>query len=67
MESKEERDRLGNAARRYVEEHCASDKVANLYLRVLQAAQRSERGPHREIPSPWGESYLRERLKEVIP
>jgi glycosyltransferase involved in cell wall biosynthesis len=66
IESREERERLGDAARRYVTEHWAPQKVADQYLNVLHAVQ----GQHRyskEIPSRWADSYLRERFGELIP
>src|SRR5262249_10883380 len=37
IENGEERERLGQAARRYVTEHCAPTKVADQYLSVLRA------------------------------
>src|SRR5262245_60014009 len=61
IESREERERLGEAALRYVTEHWAPPKVADQYLNLLRAAE----GQHRyseEIPSRWADSYLRERF-----
>ena len=41
VENEGERDQLGVAARRYVETHCAPDKVANLYLDICQNSPNS--------------------------
>jgi glycosyltransferase involved in cell wall biosynthesis len=66
IESGEERERVGEAARRYVTEHWTPQKVAEEYLSLLHAVE----GQHRyseEIPSRWADSYLRERFGELIP
>jgi len=67
IENRKERARLGESARRYVAEHCAPAKVAEQYLAVLQAVEAQEHRDAKEIPSPWADLYLRERLGELIP
>ena len=67
MESREERELLGRNAHRYVTEHWAPQKVADQYLNLLQAVEDRSHGDSEEIPSRWADSYLRERLGELIP
>jgi glycosyltransferase involved in cell wall biosynthesis len=66
-ESREARERLGQAALRYVAEHCTPTKVAEQYLSVLHAVEARTYQDATEIPSRWADSYLRERLGELIP
>ena len=67
VSSREERERLAEAARRYVTEHCAPQKVADQYLNVLHAVRGQKHRDSEEIPSRWADSYLRERFGELIP
>jgi glycosyltransferase involved in cell wall biosynthesis len=67
IESAEQRELLGRNAQRYVTEHCAPQKVAARYLNLLHAMEGRSHGDSEKIPSRWADSYLRERLGELIP
>jgi glycosyltransferase involved in cell wall biosynthesis len=67
IESREERERLGEAALRYVTDHCAPQKVADQYLNLLHVVEGQRHRDSEEIPSRWADSYLRERFGELIP
>lgn len=73
VESEGERKRLGGVARRYVETHCAPDKVANLYLDIFQDSPNSrvpnckDQNPDQAAALPWGEEYLYQRLSNLMP
>jgi glycosyltransferase involved in cell wall biosynthesis len=67
IESSKQREVLGSNAQHYVAEHCAPEKVAGQYLNLLHAVEGRSHGDAEEIPSRWADSYLRERLGELIP
>jgi glycosyltransferase involved in cell wall biosynthesis len=67
IESREKRELFGRNAHQYVTEHWAPQKVADQYLNLFQAVEGRSHGDSDEIPSRWADSYLRERLGELIP
>jgi glycosyltransferase involved in cell wall biosynthesis len=70
---KGERRRMGSAARGYVENQCAPDKVSAAYLDVLGrgspviANRTANETPKSEIAPEWVLNYLMRRMVDVIP
>ena len=73
LEVKGERERLGQAARQYVETHCAPDIVASLYLDILKnnslvsTPNNQEQLAKQFIAPQWAENYLQQRLSSLMP
>lgn len=73
LESKGERERLGEAARRYAETNCSPDMVASRYLDIFQKnpslSVKNAKGVtvSSVVASQWCEQYLHQRLTSLLP